>query len=205
MPFTCCYYMFKCFFQLFVVFHARRSWQKGRADNNHGAVYRLCGLHKIHFGIHEKAFASQFHDKQEGSARVREFALWHEWFCRECESPAEERFGRAALSKALASPRFTSCAPVHVLESMQAWSDGPFFGNSALLVHHYFRTREGGHHWTNCIGEGSNAALKSARTGVKANDGLNTMVCCSLPPPLVHPRAIPYHVISHHTMAFHHR
>jgi hypothetical protein len=172
---------------LLTIYPARRSWQNGRADNGHSAVCRPRGLHKICFGACEKAFASQFHVKQQGSARVREFASWHEWFCRECESPDEERFGRAALSKALASPRFTSCVPVNVLEAMQAWSDGPFFGNSALLVHHYFRTREGGRHWTNCIGEGSNAALKSAQAGVKGIDGLSTMACCFLPLPSTQP------------------
>ena len=95
---------------------------------------------------------------------------------RECESESEERFGRVALSRALSAPRFTTAAPVEVLNDVQKWSDSAFFGNAHLLVHHYFSSREGGHHWTNCIGEGSNAALKAQRTGVKGTDGINTMV-----------------------------
>lgn len=149
---------------------------KGGANGSHRAVHRLCGLHKIHFGIHEKGFASRFHNRKTGSALVAEFASWHVWFCRECESESEERFGRVALSRALSAPRFTTAAPVDVLNDMQKWSDSAFFGNAHLLVHHYFSSREGGHHWTNCIGEGSNAALKAQRTGVKGTDGINTMV-----------------------------
>ena len=148
---------------------------KGRTTGSHRAVYRLCGLHKIHFGIHEKAFASRFHDRKTGAALVAEFASWHVWFCRECESESEERFGRAALSRALSAPRFAEAAPVEVLNDMLKWSDSAFFGDSRLLVHHCFCSREGGHHWTNCIGEGSNAALKAQRTGVKGADGIHTM------------------------------
>ena len=107
---------------------------KGRTTGSHRAVYRLCGLHKIHFGIHEKAFASRFHDRKTGAALVAEFASWHVWFCRECESESEERFGRAALSRALSAPRFTTAAPVQVLNDMQQWSDSAFFqGGRASL------------------------------------------------------------------------
>ena len=155
-----------------------RSWQKGKATGVHRAVYRLCGLHKIHFGIQKEGFASQFKTPADGSRCVQEFAWWHHWFCKACESPAEEEFGRAALTRALASERFTAFAPETVMQAMQKWSDGPFFGNSHLLVHHHFMSREGGHQWTNCIGEGSNSALKTSSTGVKGTYGLgNTNIC----------------------------
>jgi hypothetical protein len=80
------------------LFSIVKSWMKGGANGSHRAVCRLCGLCKIHFGIHEKAFASRFHNRKTGSALVAEFAAWHVWFCRECESESEERFGRAAHS-----------------------------------------------------------------------------------------------------------
>jgi hypothetical protein len=118
LPLTCGQRLSYCFLPLLTIYPARRSLQKGRADNDHGAACRPRGSHKIHFGTREKALASQFHDKQQGSARLKEFASWHEWFYRECESPDEVWFGRAALSKALASHRFTSRTPINVLEAI---------------------------------------------------------------------------------------
>ena len=110
-----------------------KSWQKAGAARSHSAVYRLCGLHKIHFGIYERGacatcafyvpraarspfatfilflsmagLANMFVNKKDGAAIVRQFADFHVWFCKECESPAEEAFGRAALREFLTTQK----------------------------------------------------------------------------------------------------
>jgi hypothetical protein len=110
-----------------------KSWQKAGAARSHSAVYRLCGLQKIHFGIYERGacaacafyearaafcrfvtfnlclslagLANMFVNKKDGAAIVRQFADFHVWFCKECESPVEETFGRAALREFLTTQK----------------------------------------------------------------------------------------------------
>ena len=143
------------------------------------ARYRLCFLHKIDFGFHAQGFVGAGKLKEMGKVLVKEIADIHKWFCRECETSAEEDSGRAKLARRLKSERYQQICGKDLCKAMLDWSDNSFFPSAHMLVHRHFKRTRGGHHRANSVGESSNAAEKSAGTGVKARHSIHTHAECT--------------------------
>ena len=86
------------------------------------ARYRLCFLHKIDFGFHAQGFVGAGKLKEMGKVLVKEIADIHKWFCRECETSAEEDSGRAKLARRLKSERYQQICRKDLCKAMLDWS-----------------------------------------------------------------------------------
>ena len=151
------------------------SWNKARGEGTHNALYRICGLHKINFGLRDLSIIPQLKDETSGKRMVKDFIKWHYWFCRSCESLEEQNFARKYLDAALRCDPFLSACGESVTQQLKEWSDSSFFTVSHMLVHFHFMKVLGGRIWTNSIGEGQNSAHKMARGGTRGNHSTDVL------------------------------
>ena len=49
------------------------SWNKARGEGTHNASYRICGLHKINFGLRDLSIIPQLKDETSGKRMVKDF------------------------------------------------------------------------------------------------------------------------------------
>ena len=155
------------------------SWNKATHEGSNRGRYRLCGLHKIHFGLRDVHIVNRLADNIKGKKCVTDFIRWHEWFCKCCESKEEERFAKQYLDLALNCDPFVSCCGPSAVAEMREWSNNSFFPISHMLIHYHFMHLMGGRTWTNSIGEGQNWVHKRGSAGAKANYNIDTFFTCT--------------------------